>query len=147
MAGLTQKNLFSEQPTASQLSAAVIPDKRYFKIGEVCKIIGVKQHVVRYWETEFKQFVKPQRAGSKQRLYRRADIENLLRIKQLLKGDGFTIPGARKFLSSHPVSAADADSRQTGPRAELLCPDDQGDLIGEIKDGLKSLLLFLEGNK
>ncbi|MCK5323472.1 MAG: MerR family transcriptional regulator, partial [Desulfobulbaceae bacterium] len=54
-----------------------IPDKLYFKIGEVCKITGVKQHALRYWETEF-SVIRPQRASSKQRLYRRIDVENIL---------------------------------------------------------------------
>jgi DNA-binding transcriptional MerR regulator len=78
----------------------VIPDKRYFKIGEVCEIAGVKQHVLRYWESEFKQLIRPQRASSKQRLYRRVDVENILKIKKLLKEDGFTIPGAKKLFAS-----------------------------------------------
>lgn len=78
---------------------ALIPDKKYFKIGEVCEIIGVKQHVLRYWESEFKTMIRPQRASSKQRLYRRVDVENILRIKKLLKEDGFTIPGAKKLLA------------------------------------------------
>ena len=77
----------------------VIPDKRYFKIGEVCEIAGVKQHVLRYWESEFKQLIRPQRATSKQRLYRRVDVENILIIKKLLKEDGFTIPGAKKLFA------------------------------------------------
>ncbi|MEW6502134.1 MAG: MerR family transcriptional regulator [Thermodesulfobacteriota bacterium] len=75
-----------------------IPDKLYFKIGEVCELTGVKQHVLRYWETEF-PFLHPQRAGSKQRLYRRSDVENILRIKRLLREEGFTISGAKKLLS------------------------------------------------
>ena len=79
--------------------AVQIPDKQYFKIGEVCEISGVKQHVLRYWESEFKKFIRPKRASSKQRLYRRIDVENILNIKKLLKDEGFTIPGAKKYLS------------------------------------------------
>jgi len=75
-----------------------IPDKLYFKIGEVCEITGVKQHVLRYWESEFR-ILSPQRANSRQRLYRRADVENILRIKRLLKEEGFTITGAKKLLA------------------------------------------------
>ncbi|MDZ7641389.1 MAG: MerR family transcriptional regulator [Desulfurivibrio sp.] len=75
-----------------------IPDKLYFKIGEVCEITGIKQHVLRYWETEFK-ILSPQRANSRQRLYRRVDVENILRIKKLLKEEGFTISGAKKHLA------------------------------------------------
>ncbi len=75
-----------------------IPDKRYFKIGEVCAITGVKQHVLRYWESEFR-ILHPQRAQSKQRLYRRLDVENVLKIQRLLKDEGFTISGAKKALA------------------------------------------------
>jgi DNA-binding transcriptional MerR regulator len=75
-----------------------IPDKLYFKIGEVRDITGVEPHVLRYWESEIK-VIRPQRASSKQRLYRRVDIENILLIKRLLHEDGFTIPGAKKYLS------------------------------------------------
>ncbi len=75
-----------------------IPDKLYFKIGEVRDITGVEPHVLRYWESEIK-VIRPQRASSKQRLYRRVDIENILLIKKLLHEDGFTIPGAKKYLS------------------------------------------------
>ncbi len=75
-----------------------IPDKQYFKISEVCEITGLKQHVLRYWESEFKRFIKPRRARSKQRLYRKSDIENILKINKLLKEDGLTIAGAKKAL-------------------------------------------------
>ena len=60
--------------------SGTIPDKVYFKIGEVCDIVGVKQYVLRYWESEF-DIIRPQRAASQPRLYRRVDVENLLRIK------------------------------------------------------------------
>lgn len=86
-----------------------LPDKLYFKIGEVEKIIGVKAYVLRYWETEFPEIVPPKSRG-KQRLYRRRDIERILQIKQLLYKDKFTIEGARKQLK---VWMAD-------PQAELL---------------------------
>ena len=76
-----------------------IPDKLYFKIGEVSKIADVAPHVLRYWESEF-QAIRPKRANSKQRLYRRADVEIILKIKTLLHGRGYTISGARRFLAS-----------------------------------------------
>jgi len=75
----------------------VIPDKLYFKIGEVSEIVGVDPHVLRYWESEF-SVIRPQRASSKQRLYRKMDIENILKIQDLLYGRGFTIAGAKKVL-------------------------------------------------
>lgn len=78
-------------------AAIVIPEKLYFKIGEVCDLVGVQAHVLRYWETEFPQ-LSPQKNRSGQRSYRRKDVEISLRIKELLYDDMFTIAGARKRL-------------------------------------------------
>ena len=75
-----------------------IPDKTYFRIGEVSSILGVEPYVVRYWESEFKS-VKPVRTRSDQRLYRRKDLEELLAIRDLLYRDHFTIKGAKNQLS------------------------------------------------
>jgi DNA-binding transcriptional MerR regulator len=72
-------------------------DKLYFKIGEVAEIVGVAAHVLRYWETEF-AIVNPQKSRSQQRVYRRKDVENLLRIKHLLYERKFTIAGAKQEL-------------------------------------------------
>ena len=74
-----------------------IPDKTYFRIGEVSKILGVEPYVVRYWESEFST-IKPIRTKSEQRLYRRKDLEELALIKRLLYRDKFTIAGAKKKL-------------------------------------------------
>lgn len=81
-----------------------IPDKLYFKIGEVADIAGVKPHVLRYWESEFAA-IRPSKSRSKQRLYRRQDIELILRLKDLLYNQGFTISGARKQLRRKPAAA------------------------------------------
>ena len=77
--------------------AVAIPEKIFFKIGEVCDIVGVQAHVLRYWETEFPQ-LSPQKNRSGQRSYRRRDVEIALRIKELLYEDMFTIAGAKKKL-------------------------------------------------
>jgi len=76
-----------------------IPDKLYFKIGEVAKMADVPTHVLRYWESEFPG-IKPKRASSKQRLYRHQDVELVLKIKTLLHAQGYTIAGARKLIQS-----------------------------------------------
>jgi len=81
------------------LSATVIPEKIYFKIGEVCDIVGVQPHVLRYWETEF-SMLSPQKNRSGQRSYRRRDVEIALRIKELLYDEMYTIAGARKKLQA-----------------------------------------------
>ncbi|MBI3784873.1 MAG: MerR family transcriptional regulator [Deltaproteobacteria bacterium] len=74
-----------------------LPDKLYYKIGEVAEIVGVKPYVLRYWESEF-SVLKLAKSGSKQRLYKRRDVEILLRIKRLLHEERFTVEGARKRL-------------------------------------------------
>jgi len=74
-----------------------IPDKLYFKIGEVAELASVKPYVLRYWETEFSAF-RPSKSRSQQRLYTRKDIELILHLKDLLYQQGFTIAGARKKL-------------------------------------------------
>ena len=79
--------------------AVVIPEKIYFKIGEVCDLVGVQAHVLRYWETEF-PMLSPQKNRSGQRSYRRRDVEIALRIKELLYEEMFTIAGAKKKLQS-----------------------------------------------
>ena len=76
---------------------ARLPDKIYFKIGEVSEIVGVEAYVLRYWETEF-EILKPSKAPSRHRLYKKKDVELLLEIKRLLYAEGFTIEGARKRL-------------------------------------------------
>ena len=74
-----------------------IPDKLFFRIGEVSDIVGVKPYVLRYWESEF-DLIAPEKSNSRQRLYQRRDLELLQEIKRLLYGEGFTIAGARKRL-------------------------------------------------
>ena len=77
----------------------VIPDKLYFKIGEVAELLGVATYVLRFWEAEFSQ-LSPTKGGTGQRLYRRRDVEMALRIKRLLYNEGYTIPGARQLLKT-----------------------------------------------
>lgn len=73
-----------------------LPDKLYFRIGEVAELVGVEPHVLRYWESEFR--LRPHRSGSGQRLYRKQDVGRFLRVRQLLHEEGYTIAGARKLL-------------------------------------------------
>jgi DNA-binding transcriptional MerR regulator len=80
-------------------SGSDIPDKLYFRIGEVARLCDVPAYVLRFWESEFPQ-LKPHKGGTGQRLYRRRDVEVALHIKSLLYSEGYTIPGARQLLKS-----------------------------------------------
>ena len=100
-----------------------IPDKEYFRIGEVSKILGVDPYVVRYWESEFKS-IKPIRTQSDQRLFRRKDLEELLIIKKLLYSEKFTISGAKKQLLKMREGMAQSDK------------DCERERLDEIKKGL-----------
>ena len=102
-----------------------IPDKAYFRIGEVSRILDVQPYVIRYWESEFRS-VRPIRTRSDQRLYRRRDVEELLMIKKLLYEEKFTINGARKQLQRKSLDVAIADERQ-------------GLLLTQIEKGLRQI--------
>jgi DNA-binding transcriptional MerR regulator len=93
-----------------------IPDKLYFRIGEVAKLAGIKPYVLRFWESEFSA-LGPKKSGTGHRLYRRKDVELVLEIKRLLYEERFTIEGARKVLESKPKSEANPapPSRQAAP--------------------------------
>lgn len=110
-----------------------LPDKLYFRIGELAEIIGVEPHVLRYWEQEFR--VRPQRSPSGQRMYRRRDIARFLRIRTLLHKQGFTIQGARRALAgarpgSPSLIAADVDQLRAA-RARLDTVRDRVDALRE----------------
>jgi DNA-binding transcriptional MerR regulator len=113
-----------------------IPDKLYFKIGEVAEITGVKPHVLRYWESEFGKF-RPSKSRSRQRLYRRKDIELVLRLKDLLYNQGFTIAGAKKQLRE--TSAEDIDQLSLG-----LDEGREHRLLHELRDDLQRLRRLLD---
>src|SRR5579872_5194545 len=82
-----------------------IPDKLYFRIGEVSRLAGIKPYVLRFWETEFSA-LGPKKSGKGHRLYRRKDVELVLEIKRLLYDKRFTIEGARKYLDERPRELA-----------------------------------------
>jgi DNA-binding transcriptional MerR regulator len=108
------------------------PNKLYFRIGEVAKIIGVKPYVLRYWETEF-SVLKPGKTPSRHRLYRRRDVETLLEIKYLLYEEGFTIAGARKRLK-------DGEKEEAAHVFQVQPPQtDQRQILTEIHKDIRSL--------
>jgi DNA-binding transcriptional MerR regulator len=116
-----------------------IPDKLYFKIGEVAKLAEVPPHVLRYWESEFPG-IKPKRANSQQRLYRYQDVELVLKIKSLLHDQGYTIAGARKLLQSG------GEAVTTSPRPSPATIDERGKLR-LIKEELRQLQAMLSTRK
>lgn len=94
-----KKSLQKTNGTPAPVAVPVIPDKLYFRIGDVAKLCGVEAYVLRFWESEFPQ-LKPNKSGTGQRLYRKRDVELALRIKQLLYADGYTIAGARQVFTA-----------------------------------------------
>jgi len=96
--------------------ASVIPEKLFFKIGEVCELAGVQAHVLRYWETEFPTLA-PQKNRAGQRTYRRRDVEMALRIKELLYDEQYTIAGAKKKLATELRGGAIREG-ETAPAAK-----------------------------
>ncbi len=106
-------------------AAVSIPEKLFFKIGEVCEITDVQAHVLRYWESEF-SMLAPQKNRAGQRTYRKRDVEMVLRIKELLYEDQYTIAGAKKKLSSElrgasklKVVTPEMSASQTGAPPEM----------------------------
>ena len=89
---------------------SALPSKLFFRIGEVANLVGVEPHVLRYWEREFRS-IRPTKSAKGQRVYSRKDVENLLRVRDLLYRDGFTIAGAKKRLQrGAPETAASVES-------------------------------------
>ncbi len=123
---------------------AFVPKKLYYKIGEVCEIVGVPAHVLRYWETEFPMLTPPKSRGG-QRTYRPADIELLLRIRKLLYDDGFTIAGARKRLGGRKRSAAQEPVEGGRGPAGAEIPQVQTDEpLGKVRKELENILTLLD---
>jgi DNA-binding transcriptional MerR regulator len=130
-----------------------IPNKLFFKIGEVCEITDTQPYVLRYWESEFPALA-PAKNSSGQRIYRRKDIETVLRIKQLLYEEGFTIAGAKKRLE------AEMGGRGATPAAMASLPDtvvanvevaaapepgaDTRAVLLEVRDHLRGILTLLD---
>ena len=138
----TTRQNATEKALSASPGQGSIPDKLYFKIGEVKKITGVEPHVLRYWESEFR-IIRPQRASSKQRLYRRVDVENILRIKKLLYEDGYTVPGARKLLTEKKAGKEKGEVIESPPKAKIPGTRTRS-MLAELKSDLKQLQELLE---
>ncbi len=114
----------------------VIPDKLYFRIGEVAKLCKLQAYVLRFWESEFPQ-LKPVKSSTGQRMFRQRDVENVLRIKKLLYEEGFTIAGARQQLK--------AESKPTKLQSGLPFPKaGRNDGLKKVRQGLQEILVLLK---
>jgi DNA-binding transcriptional MerR regulator len=126
-----------------------IAKKLYYKIREVCEIVGVEAHVLRFWESEFPA-LSPPKTKTGQRIYRPKDIELLLRIRRLLYEEGFTIAGARKQLSAAAPAAANPETPENTARIHPeptekkteKAPDP--DRLNKVKAELQNILTLLD---
>lgn len=134
------------------MDARQIPNKLFFKIGEVCEITDTQPYVLRYWESEFPALA-PAKNSSGQRIYRRKDIETVLRIKQLLYEEGFTIAGAKKRLESEmggkgatPSAMASLPETIVADVADDPEPraDDTRAVLRELREELRGILTLLD---
>ncbi len=118
-----------------------VSSKLYYKIGEVCEIVGVEAHVLRYWESEFPA-LSPPKNKSGQRIYRPKDIETLLRIRKLLYEEGFTIAGARKQLAELKEPSRGAARQGTRkPESPKRAPREA---IRKVREELQNILTLLD---
>ncbi len=135
------QNSMSTQPlrkrAASPAESPAIPDRLYFKIGDVARICGLETYVLRFWESQFPQ-LKPNKSGTGQRLYRRRDVEMVLDIKRLVHEEGYTIPGARQVL--------DQAAPRRNPQSALRLPADRAErrdklaaMIGQARSELREI--------
>jgi len=120
---------------ASPTLDPVIPDKLYFRIGEVSKLCKLPAYVLRFWESEFPQ-LKPVKSSTGQRMYRQRDVENVLRIKKLLYEEGFTIAGARQQLK--------AEGKPAKQQSGLPFPKSRSDSLKKVRQGLQEILGILK---
>ncbi len=116
----------------------VIPDKLYFRIGEVSRLCGLPSYVLRFWETEF-PLLKPSKSGTGQRMYRKLDVENVLKIKKLLYYQGFTIAGARQQLRAEV-------KRKQAPLPFAVPPTGRTELK-QVRQGLREILGILSSRR
>jgi DNA-binding transcriptional MerR regulator len=117
----------------------VIPDKLYFRIGEVSRLCSLPSYVLRFWETEFPQ-LKPSKSSSGQRMYRKTDVENVVHIKKLLYEQGFTIAGARQQLRAEA-------KRKQNPLPFSGAPAAGRTELKQVRQGLREILGILAGRR
>jgi DNA-binding transcriptional MerR regulator len=135
------------------VESPVIPDRLYFKIGDVARLCAVEPFVLRFWETQFPQ-LKPNKSGTGQRLYRRREVELALEIKRLVHGEGYTISGARHALESIqrrsrpaavPARAAanEVSAKETRQNTSRSAPESVSAAVGQIRAELREIVSLL----
>lgn len=126
----------------TRASGSDIPDKLYFRIGEVSRLCDVPAYVLRFWESEFPN-LKPHKGGTGQRLYRRRDVETALRIKSLLYSEGYTIPGARQVFKSELKQKEPQLSLAIDPTFDSAAPKVDSRQLRKLQKELRDLLALL----
>jgi DNA-binding transcriptional MerR regulator len=137
-----------EEPVPQPTPDPEIPDKLYFRIGEVAKLAGIKPYVLRFWESEFPN-LGPKKSGTGHRLYRRKEVELVLEIKRLLYEKRYTIEGARKMLEAKPKrteSAAKSIALTSRQQGELFSPGNAA-FFQELRRELSEILNLLNHPK
>jgi DNA-binding transcriptional MerR regulator len=127
---------------AAKSGSQEIPDKLYFRIGEVSRLAGIKPYVLRFWETEFPG-LGPKKSGTGHRLYRRKDVEMVLEIKRLLYDKRYTIEGARKFLEARPKPETPASPSKKTRRSQGDLFHDAGAALEHVRQELTEILDIL----
>ncbi len=127
----------AKKKAKSSVDDVIIPDKLYFRIGEVSELAALPAYVLRFWETEFPQF-KPTKSSTGQRMYRRRDVENILLLKKLLYEEGYTIAGARERLKQDQKPKKAQAALFTAP-----APTNQGELK-RMRHELQEILHILK---
>ena len=130
----------SRLPKRREDENPISSEKLYYRIGEVSRITGLKPHVLRYWESEFK-VIKPHKGGSLQRLFRKKDLDLILKIKKLLYEEGFTIAGAKKKIKNlERIENNQLKLRWVEPRPEMK----DYELLITVREELKGIRKMLE---
>src|SRR5437868_3850338 len=135
-AGMSPKKKSNSK--SAQASDILIPEKLYFRIGEVARLCRLPAYVLRFWETEFPQ-LKPVKSSTGQRMYRRRDVESVVRIKQLLYEQGFTIVGARQQLRS--------ETKTEKGQTAIPFPSQSPAEMQRIRQGLREILNLLSARR
>lgn len=123
-----------------EIDHPISSERLYYRIGEVSRITGLKPHVLRYWESEFK-VIKPYKGGSLQRLYRKKDLDLILKIKKLLYEEGFTIAGAKKKIRD--LERSETKQMKLG-LVEKRSKEEDHELLLSIREELKGIRKMLE---